>query len=308
MSLSETILARLRQHGVEAHDIRAALPRRGAYPRTPDLGRLVYTAIHYSAASREVTTLAGDIVSWRGHADWHVNHHVWPAVAYAFGISPSGRVFLLRDVEEQGYHAYGASANALPVCVDSGPTSPPTAAALSSLRRLLVVLHEETPELPALTAAGTRGHRELGFLDARNATTPCPGTPLLTWVQQYRDGRLDAYARPAPEDNVETLPTGITMRRDFGFYQYWSAHGGVEEFGYPIRDEETEGGLTVQYFERARLELHPDGVIRRGLVGAELLAARWVADELREELRRVKAALAKAEAPRRTKGVAGGLQ
>lgn len=47
------------------------------------------------------------------------------------------------------------------------------------------------------------------------------------------------------------------------FLQYWLDHGGLDIFGYPISDELPEvledGRFhTVQYFERARMELHPD--------------------------------------------------
>lgn len=47
------------------------------------------------------------------------------------------------------------------------------------------------------------------------------------------------------------------------FYGYWSAHGGLAQFGYPIGEPSMqllENGNTyqVQYFERARLEAHPE--------------------------------------------------
>lgn len=56
------------------------------------------------------------------------------------------------------------------------------------------------------------------------------------------------------------------------FLEYWESYGldlgdeGISEresimlFGYPISEEftESESGLTVQYFERAKLEYHPD--------------------------------------------------
>ncbi len=53
---------------------------------------------------------------------------------------------------------------------------------------------------------------------------------------------------------------------EFGgkFLDYWNAHGGVIQLGYPISDEFLEqSGLDgkqylVQYFERAVLELHPE--------------------------------------------------
>lgn len=48
-----------------------------------------------------------------------------------------------------------------------------------------------------------------------------------------------------------------------GFLTYWTSNGGLAQFGYPISEEfvETlEDGkpYTVQYFERARFELHPE--------------------------------------------------
>jgi len=70
-----------------------------------------------------------------------------------------------------------------------------------------------------------------------------------------------------------TFPTGIVMHTAFGFYQFWDKHGGTPIFGYPITDELEEGGLTVQYFQRARFELHADGKVMLGLVGSELLEA-----------------------------------
>ena len=48
-----------------------------------------------------------------------------------------------------------------------------------------------------------------------------------------------------------------------GFRRYWEANGGLAQFGYPLSEEfrETlEDGreYTVQYFERARFEHHPE--------------------------------------------------
>ena len=43
-----------------------------------------------------------------------------------------------------------------------------------------------------------------------------------------------------------------------GFRDYWQAHGGLPIFGYPLTEEFTEGGYTVQYFERNRFEYHPE--------------------------------------------------
>ncbi len=48
------------------------------------------------------------------------------------------------------------------------------------------------------------------------------------------------------------------------FLAFWQQHGGLTVFGYPISNEFTEVSAlngeeyTVQYFERAVFELHPD--------------------------------------------------
>lgn len=58
------------------------------------------------------------------------------------------------------------------------------------------------------------------------------------------------------------------------FLRYWVANGGLERFGFPITesfDELIEGQTyRVQYFERRRMELHPElgqGVVLLGLLG-----------------------------------------
>lgn len=62
----------------------------------------------------------------------------------------------------------------------------------------------------------------------------------------------------------------------FGFRAYWQAHGGLAIFGYPISEEFTENGVTVQYFERQRLEYHPENSpawqVEGGLLGSQILA------------------------------------
>ena len=59
-------------------------------------------------------------------------------------------------------------------------------------------------------------------------------------------------------DNAVTTyfpQTGHTLA--LGFRAYWQTHGGLRIFGYPLSQEFTENGMTVQYFERARFEYHP---------------------------------------------------
>ncbi|MFV9507268.1 MAG: Gmad2 immunoglobulin-like domain-containing protein [Oscillochloridaceae bacterium umkhey_bin13] len=63
-----------------------------------------------------------------------------------------------------------------------------------------------------------------------------------------------------------------------GFLTYWERNGGLERFGFPVTDqmvERIEGReLTVQYFERRRMEFHPQNRppfdILLGLLGREV--------------------------------------
>ncbi|MDI3339269.1 MAG: glycosyl hydrolase [Sphaerobacter sp.] len=67
-----------------------------------------------------------------------------------------------------------------------------------------------------------------------------------------------AAAPPAqPEPGRIYFPqTGHYL--SYGFKDYWERNGGLAVFGYPISEEFTENGYTVQYFERARFEWHPE--------------------------------------------------
>jgi hypothetical protein len=63
-----------------------------------------------------------------------------------------------------------------------------------------------------------------------------------------------------------------------GFAQYWQTHGGLTLYGYPISEEFVENlngkPYIVQYFQRARFELHPElspaYLVSLGQLGREL--------------------------------------
>jgi len=59
-----------------------------------------------------------------------------------------------------------------------------------------------------------------------------------------------------------------------GFLDFFNRRGGLAVFGYPITDEFSEGGMTVQYFERARFEWHPGNPwpyqVQLGLLGTQI--------------------------------------
>jgi hypothetical protein len=63
------------------------------------------------------------------------------------------------------------------------------------------------------------------------------------------------------------------------FMQYWESNGGLAQLGFPISRELVEGGRTVQYTQRARLEWHPENrgtqyAVLLGRLGASMAAER----------------------------------
>ena len=90
-------------------------------------------------------------------------------------------------------------------------------------------------------------------------------------------------AQPNTPDLTYFPPVQHTLRGVF--LRYWTAHGGLPIFGYPLSEEfaetsPTDGrSYTVQYFERNRFEYHPEfagtpNEVLLGLLGAELTRGR----------------------------------
>ncbi|HET9016524.1 MAG TPA: glycoside hydrolase family 3 N-terminal domain-containing protein [Thermomicrobiaceae bacterium] len=85
-------------------------------------------------------------------------------------------------------------------------------------------------------------------------------------------GRINALRAGLPA-GIYFPQTGHWLR--YGFRAYWEQFGGLPVFGYPITDEFSESGVTVQYFQRARFEWHPGADPARydvllGLLGDEV--------------------------------------
>jgi N-acetylmuramoyl-L-alanine amidase len=80
---------------------------------------------------------------------------------------------------------------------------------------------------------------------------------------------------------VRAAQTDETPPLEGAFARYWEANGGLMRFGLPlspaIRDPRS-GDLTVQYFERARFEAHPEApardFVQLSLVGSAALGPR----------------------------------
>ena len=81
----------------------------------------------------------------------------------------------------------------------------------------------------------------------------------------------------AIEDTIYFSETGMSV--SFGFKRFFEERGGLENFGYPITPEIQENGFTVQYFQRARYEYHPEHAgtryeVQLGLLGDILTSGR----------------------------------
>ncbi len=72
--------------------------------------------------------------------------------------------------------------------------------------------------------------------------------------------------------------TGIVLDNSYGFLDYWQRTHGALLLGEPVTEPLLENGHTVQYFERGRLEHHPElpaTPVLAGRVGADYAAAIW---------------------------------
>jgi hypothetical protein len=84
-----------------------------------------------------------------------------------------------------------------------------------------------------------------------------------------------------PTDETIFFPeTGHTLSGRFA--RFWLGNGGLAVFGYPLTDELSENGMTVQYFERQRFEYHPELAgtayeVQLGLTGVEDAQRRGIA-------------------------------
>lgn len=110
-------------------------------------------------------------------------------------------------------------------------------------------------------------------------------TRLGLWVQYFDNVRMEWHPENADPYKVQLgllgeelgmrmppipssqIPRGHPLRRyfpetghtvSFAFLTFFNENGGLDNFGYPITEPLLENGLLVQYFQRARLEWHPE--------------------------------------------------
>ena len=134
---------------------------------------------------------------------------------------------------------------------------------------------DSTAQTPWFTYKDSAGHaHEVWYEDADS---------LNAKLQVMLDNRLAGFASwrlgqedPAAWTEIARLNTPATRIPPFtssadrsyfsatghslayGFKNFWNQSGGLPVFGYPQTEEFSEGGYTVQYFERQRFEYHPE--------------------------------------------------
>jgi 5'-nucleotidase len=83
-----------------------------------------------------------------------------------------------------------------------------------------------------------------------------------------------AVPQAAPGELCFSQP-GVTACVAPEFKDFWQKNGGLKIFGYPLEPAKQEGGRLVQYYERQRLELHPESAapytVQLGRVNDEAL-------------------------------------
>jgi hypothetical protein len=89
-----------------------------------------------------------------------------------------------------------------------------------------------------------------------------------------RDRQWERQPPPEGNENHRTYFADSGQYLQGPFREFWEAHGGTRQFGKPISPEIMENGKTMQYFERARMELNlvsggSEYWVGLGRVGAE---------------------------------------
>lgn len=129
------------------------------------------------------------------------------------------------------------------------------------------------------TTAGTRGATERSL--ARATQTLVPGSYTARAEATDFDGETATYSWSFTVTDSDAADTRYFPQTGYyifpPFTQFWDQHGGAELLGLPLAADFEQRGVTVQWFERARLERHPNlpagQQVVLGLLGVELHGA-----------------------------------
>lgn len=269
------------------------------YQRNRSLTDIAQLVTHWNgppvaqSPAQELGVLQSDARYHCFERDWSPDPHTVVrgfSIMYHFSVGQSGRIRQMNPIERMLWHVTNGNWSAVGTLCIMGEGQRPSAAMLASLRALYDWLCADRPDLPNLDHTGVWGHGECGGLYGGgpqwgNSTT-CPGPDLLAWTRAYRRGEAPPAPAPVPvptATNHYFPETGYYVSDGFWeFYQsFGGAQKGVQLFGYPLA-EPFQGRVgdwtgTVQQFERARFEYHPE---IRDLPAPKVLLGRVVAEQL----------------------------
>jgi hypothetical protein len=97
--------------------------------------------------------------------------------------------------------------------------------------------------------------------------------PMLLFSLATCQNQPTLSPTPSPNETRYFSETDQLVQDDF--LRFFDAYGGVESFGLPLTGEMVIDGWRVQYFERARLEYHPENE------AAYRVTAGWLGELLR---------------------------
>jgi hypothetical protein len=150
-------------------------------------------------------------------------------------------------------------------------------------RRTGWAIHEDVFSLPEIERLKREGARYLLSADQEWLGRQPDYMGILTSFAVSALARdyilFDLTTKPADSDRLYFLESGHTLQGDFR--RYWETNGGLEKLGYPISEELREVNpldgeeRTIQFFERAVLEYHPE---HKGTADVVMLASvgLWV--------------------------------
>jgi hypothetical protein len=231
-------------------DLRGKLPTQsGGAGWSVGLEGKTGVVIHYNGGP--VPRDVPDIEWAQRVARWHIDRN-WnsapggPFIAadgiqYHRMIGRAGDIYRLRDEGDVLWHcgSWPENETHLAVYVRIGGNQHASQVQLGALNSLI----QDLIRTGRVTREQVIGHQEVDW-------TACPGTLMDDFVLPFRKEITVA------ETSMFFHETGHSIGG--AFREYWRNNGGLMIFGYPLTDEFEEDGMTVQYFERAVFEWHPE--------------------------------------------------
>lgn len=157
-----------------------------------DFNQIIGVGVHHTAHDGTFKKTA----LYHLQADPARNKQEWPTIAYGVGVGWGGKVYLLRNIEVEGYHVYGMNEKLLSVAVMGDLTKRnPTPEETASVKGVLQCF-ADLMKRPLLT----KGHNDWSV---PGHGTSCPG-PVLT--QMLREMKQVAPSLPPKPEQPPTSP------------------------------------------------------------------------------------------------------